>query len=193
MTLPISELIEMGKAIGFFQFYLPFLLLFVIFYGILNRSKIFGDPTKEKGAKTTNFIISLVAAFLAIGYSPVGEISVFLANLFGETFIVIAGLLVIGLIVTMISPIFGKEESVLAGKEKLLKGFLLFGILIAIGVFFSSGGLEFFGIELSGTTAPISTDDLFIIGIVVFTGLIIWWLLKEEPVQRQPQQQPQQG
>jgi ABC-type nickel/cobalt efflux system permease component RcnA len=49
------------RDLGMFQFLLPFMLTATIFYGLLRKSKIFGE---EFRAITVNAVVALVAAFM---------------------------------------------------------------------------------------------------------------------------------
>ena len=64
-----QEAIEPLRKIGFFDYYLPFILMFAIFYGLLKKSKIFGE---DKSAEKINLIISLSASFYVTIFTPVG-------------------------------------------------------------------------------------------------------------------------
>jgi len=60
------EVIELLKEFGIFQFYLPFVITFAIFYGLLSKSKIFGDSDKDKRVRNINLFISLSAALFVL-------------------------------------------------------------------------------------------------------------------------------
>src|SRR3989344_5238787 len=73
-----------------FEFYLPFLLTFTLFFGLMDRVNPFG-PNQKK----LHVIISLIAAFYILIFSPfAGQISTFFATFFAETSLVIVTLLV---------------------------------------------------------------------------------------------------
>jgi len=44
----LAEIVASAKGFGIFDFFIPFIIMFAIFYGLLYKTKIFGDPTKEK-------------------------------------------------------------------------------------------------------------------------------------------------
>ena len=60
MTTPLEIVLINLEKMGFFAF-LPFILTAAIFYGLLRRSKLFGEPEKNI---VVNAVISLVAAFM---------------------------------------------------------------------------------------------------------------------------------
>ncbi len=53
------------RSLGFFQFILPFIMSSAIFYGLLRKSKLFGDPEKNVAV---NASIALGAAFFIWAY-----------------------------------------------------------------------------------------------------------------------------
>jgi len=69
---PFDRVLTLLKDFGFFKVVLPFLLIFVIFYGVILKTKIFGDPT-DAWVKPAAAVIGLVAGFLVIAYTPVVE------------------------------------------------------------------------------------------------------------------------
>ena len=52
--------IETLRTIGFFDFFLPFILFFAIIYGALDKTKVFGEDRKD-----INAIIALVISLIA--------------------------------------------------------------------------------------------------------------------------------
>mgnify|MGYP001559561154 CR=1 FL=1 len=99
-----QDVIGTLKEIGVFQFYLPFLLVFAILYGLLLKTKIFGE--QNKGIVT---VIALAASAFIMVYSPVGiTFSQFLANFFGNATPYLM-FFVIGIVVTIIISLKKKE------------------------------------------------------------------------------------
>ncbi len=175
----ITDLIAAGKGAGIFDFYLPFVLMFAIFFGLLQKIKIFGDP--DKGGKSINMIVSLVAALFLMVWSPIGPVlTMFFANLFGQTLIIILGIAALAVVFSIVS---GKEGiSGILGTRTIWLAFLAV-VVLAVGVFFSSGGAALFpGLNI-GATLPnfgISSQTLAVILVVVITGVIIYFLTKKE-------------
>lgn len=177
----ITELIAAGKEFGIFEFYLPFILMFAILYGILQRVKIFGDKSG------LNIIISLVAAAFVMVYPPIGvTLSQFFANLFGQTLIVLLSIIafVVVFLVVVGGVTGGKKPEDLIGKwENWVKLIVLGALVLAVGVFFSSGGAAFFpGLKVNLTLPNfgVSPQTLAIIIVVVLTGIVIWFI-REKP------------
>jgi len=91
------------RETGMFQFLLPFMLSSAIFYGLLRKSQIFGDPSRSV---TINAVVALVVSFM-VWAAPILlgiDIETYLASFFVQgisaTLIVMVGLMIVG----MISP-----------------------------------------------------------------------------------------
>lgn len=173
-----ADLLSIAKDIGFFEFYLPFVLTFAIFYGLLEKMKLFGDKSRN-----INLIISLVVSLYIIAFTPVGiTFAQFLASFFNNVALIIITLIAFGMILFVLFPALGAGQPDFG---KYLKWILPIGALLALGAFMSSGGLAIFpGIDLQlpggGLGLGLSTQDLIIIGIIILTVLVIYWLTKEE-------------
>jgi len=190
----IGSLIAQFKNLGIFDFYLPFIIMFGIFYALLTRSKIFGDAEgasaggKRAGAsrvaRAVNLVVSLAASFYITAYTPVGvTLSLFLANMFGQTFVVILTAIAIIMIIYVVLTPFGFFPLLDANKDKLggtIKVALLLLFLLGFGIFLTSGGGAFIpGFSLGGIGLPnlgVSSTDFAIILLVVVTGLIIYYV-----------------
>lgn len=70
----IADVLNQWAALGVFAYILPFLIVFAVLYGILNKSKIFGE-----NATAINVIISLAIALISIQFDVVPN---FFASLF---------------------------------------------------------------------------------------------------------------
>jgi uncharacterized membrane protein YjfL (UPF0719 family) len=67
MADPFTSAIQFLDSIGFFKFLIPYILTSAIFYGLLRRSKIFGEKSESVAINAT---ISLSAALLVTA-SPI--------------------------------------------------------------------------------------------------------------------------
>jgi len=173
----ISDLISIAKDIGFFEFYLPFLLTFAIFYGLLEKIQLFGPKSKN-----INLVISVVVSLYIIAFTPVGiTFAQFLSTFFSNTALIILTLIAFGMIFFVLFPILGGGERK-PNFDKILKWAFPVAILLALGIFIQSGGLAIFpGIDISGFNfGGLSPQDLVIIGILILTVLVIYWLTREE-------------
>lgn len=185
----LADLISLGKEFGVFELYLPFVILFAILYGLLNKSKIFGEG---KQAKNLNLIISLASALFVLAYTPVGiTMTQFFATYFAGMSIVLITALAFGMFVFLLLPAVGVQPGGDLGK-KLAMPLVIIAGLLAFGLYLSSGApLIIPGIDLSLINLGITSADLAIILLFALTGLAIWWLTKEKEDKTSRQQQQQ--
>jgi hypothetical protein len=185
--MAFEDIIEAWKSYGLFEFYLPFVLMFVIFYGLLSKSKIFGE-SKEKKVNTINVVVSFIAAMFVM-VSPVGvSLTVFFGTFFTQTMVILTLLLSFMLILYMIMPATGLQGA-LDNPGKYAKYLIPIAALVVLFVFIAAGGPKIFGIDIdkinlggggSGGSGGIfpsltSQDTVTIVLILVFAG-VIWWL-----------------
>ena len=175
--MALADLIAAGKELGIFQFYLPFIIMFAILYGLLRRAKIFGEQ------KNIDMIIALASSLFVMIFTPAGiTLTEFFANFFGGTLIVFVTILTFLLITFMIAVPLGGGKAPDFGKAAVAA--VIVGVILAVGVFIVSGGLAIFpGVNLPilvPITFPgISAADLAIIIVVILTGLALFWLTRE--------------
>ena len=172
----IADLFTLMQQTGVFQFYLPFVLVFAIFYGLLDKSKVFG---KDSQAKRLNAVIALVAALYVVGYTPVGvqliNFADYLGALFSDAAVVIVTLLVFLMIVFMLVP---TQE---AGLKKWWNILIVIAALIALAIFLNAGGGTIFGIFGNFSSSfGLSAQDIAVIVLLLLTVAVIYWLTKGE-------------
>jgi hypothetical protein len=168
------------NRMGFFAF-LPFLLTSAIFYGLLRRSKLFGEP--EKNA-VVNAVVALVAAFMVWAYPIITGTSIEEYQQFFSTFFLkgtIATLtVVIGLI---IAGMFFPETIGTSLKEnlkgKLGVGIIILGLLIGAGVLLASGTTSLFGISMENVSSDLIYSIIFMVIFVGIIGAVVWITGKE--------------
>jgi len=197
----LADLVVLAKDYGVFEFYLPFIILFALFYGLLNKIKLFGDPFEGKSgevrmARSINLIFSLAAAFFLMAYTPVGiTLTEFFATMFTQTTIVITTLVSTGIIVYLLMAVIGKRPEDIVGETGgVIKLVAIIGGLIAIGIFISSGGLSIFPGLGEGTlpsSLGISTQDAMVLGLILLTAIAMYWIV-HEPKEKKPKAAPQQ-
>ncbi|MBI3412886.1 MAG: hypothetical protein HY051_02280 [Candidatus Aenigmarchaeota archaeon] len=152
----------------------PFLLTFVIAYGVLDTIKIFKN--------SINAIVALAISFFAIFYGPYGAMGKFLTNLYGTGAVAIVGLVMFMIIlgvfslggshrpgIGMFQRLFGMSGGVVAG-----------GIIVIILIFLlSTGWFSNIGIVLD----PDTTALIIIILVIMVLIMIVahpqrtqrWW------------------
>lgn len=170
----IPELIEILTEWGFFTYYLPFLIVFVMFYAILMKTKIFGEDRRIA------FIIAIIAALYVMTMG--GTVGAFISTLFTGGSI----LLVVMLLVLMIAGlVVGDRAWDKFSGGRSLTGLLLFAIIIGAGLFYLAGGLEILGLTMPGTPTElpfeIDQDTIIIIGVLIFSLIIVWWMVGGAP------------
>jgi hypothetical protein len=69
---PLSNGIEIFRAFGFFNVILPFILVYAIVFGVLLKTKIFGDEKTDTTRNISN-VIALSTAFFVISATDVVE------------------------------------------------------------------------------------------------------------------------
>lgn len=174
----IADFFTLAQNAGVFHFYLPFVLVFAVFYGLLSKSNVFG---KDTVAKRLNAIIALVAALYVVGYTPIGiqliNFADYLAMLFTDAAVVIVTLLVFLMIFFMLIPVHEEGKTL----EKWWKILILIAALIGLALFFNSGGAQIFGFAgniFSGF--GINGQDIAIIVLILITVGVIYWLVTEK-------------
>ncbi len=128
MASPFDSLVLMLKDIGFFGYFLPWLLTFAVIYGLLVKSKVLGEDQKIIG------VVSLAISFFVIGFGSIvlGE---FFASLFGMGIVVLSVILVMVLFVAMA----GGDVSKLAENKQVIALLVGVGIVVIIALMSSFG------------------------------------------------------
>jgi uncharacterized membrane protein YjfL (UPF0719 family) len=164
MVSPIEITILKLKDLGAFQFLFPFILTSAVFYGLLRKSQLFGPPEKNVAV---NGVVALVAAFMVWAYPILTgvnletQLATFMFNGVIAILIVMLGLMVVGMFLPPDLP--AKLGEKIGGRA--VSGILIFGIIIGIAVFLSSGLISAF---LPGFgIGAISTDTLLAIAVLV--------------------------
>lgn len=183
----IADVVTNLQSIGIFKFFLPFIILFAVFYGLLSKTKIFGDPKETKGI---NAVVAFAAAAFIMLY-PTTNVAVFqltdyLANFVGGTLIYIFGILAFLVVMFMIATPLGMKTEGFEKKAGVI-GASVAGVLI-IALFFSSGGtLIFPGVNIdlrnsftgsSWYPSYIDPTVLALVIVLVVMALAVWWVVK---------------
>jgi hypothetical protein len=178
----IDTLLNFFTSQGVFEFYLPFLLTFSIFYALLIKIKIFGDA---KYSRTVAAIVALVAGLYIMKYTFLGSnISEFFMSFFAQTGIFLTLLMVLGMVLGALAiPIFlgnvDNQNSLLKnifGEEGVKTASLVIFIIIVLVVIamFSSNFIKIPGISrIPIPTFGLSGDDFAVIALIVVTIIII--------------------
>lgn len=175
-----QDVVSTLKEIGVFEFYLPFIIVFAVFFGLLTRTKLFGE---QRGIAV---VVALTAAGFIMVYTPAGiTFSQFLAQFFGGAVAVILTFIVLIVLVSMIGGILPDMCNDIF-KGNVLWLLLAFVALIVVGVFISSGGTAIFpGLKIAPTQlfSSIGGLDITTLSIIfLVTGLaLIVFLFGRKP------------
>jgi hypothetical protein len=172
MANPFDFVILRLNQLGFFQLLL-FVLTSAVFYGLLRKSKLFGEADKNI---VVNGVVSLVAAFMVWSAPTILGIDIQTAT---TTFFVqgVAASLII-MLALMITGMFAPEGlgKVLQEnlKGKFLVAVLIIGLIVGIGIFFASGISNLF-FPASTFTAGLSTDTItiIVIGVLMIISVLV--------------------
>jgi len=175
MAYEIGSLVELARSYGVFEYYLPFVIVFAIFFGLLTKSKIFGD---DKGAKNINAIVSLAAALFIMAYTPVGiTLTTFFATFFTQATVAIVTMIVLVMIVYLLAGGGLKDQQI----QKMGTYIVVAAILVTLAIFISSGGMNIFpGGGAGGFNFGLSAQDMLLIFLIVITVVILWWMTRSE-------------
>jgi hypothetical protein len=177
MVSPFVTVIERLRDIGAFQFLFPFMLTSAIFYGLLRKTKLFGEPEKNVAV---NAVVALIAAFMVwaapilLGIDIETALSKFFVQGLVATLVPLLGLLIVG----MFMPEGLTTELKEAFKGKYLIGLVIVFILVIAGVAVASGlvGALFPGVTIPGIpsdwllTAGMIAVLIIILAIIIFVG-----------------------
>ena len=174
MASPFETAILKMKELGLFQFLFPFMLSAAIFYGLLRKSQLFGDPNKNVAI---NAVVSLVAAFMVWSYPILAGVDVEtqLTNFFTQgmsaTLVILLGLLISSM---FFEPDLAKQLSAKFDvKSKFWPIIIIVGILIGGGILVSSGLVNIFFPQTSGGISGLSDDTILTIGVVLLLAITI--------------------
>jgi len=172
MANPFETAILKMKELGLFQFLFPFMLSAAIFYGLLRKSQLFGDPTKNVAI---NAVVALVAAFMVWSYPILAGVNVEtqLANFFTQgmsaTLVILLGLLISSM---FFEPDLAKQLSARFGaKTTFWSVVLIAGILIGGGILVSSGLVNVFFPQ--SVISGLSEDTILTVGVVLLLAITV--------------------
>ncbi|MFH0890194.1 MAG: hypothetical protein V1836_03595 [Candidatus Aenigmatarchaeota archaeon] len=172
---PASIILNLLEKYQAQQLVVPFLLTFVIAYGVLDSIKIFKK-------NSINAIVALAISFYAIFYGPYGAMGSFLTQIYGTGAVAIAGLVMIMIILGALSlggthmPGQGVFQRLFGNSFGPIVGIIVVVVMIYL---LSTGYLQGVGINLD----PDTTAFLIILLLIILFIYIIarpdrmkkWW------------------
>lgn len=172
MVTPFELVITRMWDLGVFHFLL-YMLTSAVFYGLLRKSKLFGDP-KENVA--VNAVVAIVAS-LMVWASPVIVFGVDIIKdlmlFFAQSLVAMIVLLVSLLMLSMLMPPDLPTKLSEAFKGKWLGGLLIVFLVVGFGILVSSGLSTIF---FPGIVAPgiaISEDIIITLGVLLLLVITV--------------------
>ena len=151
------------QSSGFYEFALPFLLVFTIVFAILEKTKLFGTDTRTgEPRKNINVVISLIIGLIVINqFEIVDKLNLFLPKV--SLFIIVAVMFLI------LVGLFGVQvESGFSGI--LLFIFTIVSLLIIYWALIPGTSVDFLG----GDVGFWLQDNASGLLLIVVIGIIIW-------------------
>lgn len=165
MVTLIEQWLAVGQQVGLYRVVLPFLLTFIVVYGVLERVALFGSGRQRLHALTAGIIALFVAAFTPAGPS----IGAFFSNVFGAIAVVMVGIL----LAMVVAGLVVGERFTGSALAQALAGL---GVATLVLIFLAWGGLD---IILPGTgfgSPAIPFDQLAGTAVVVGALVLLFWV-----------------
>lgn len=169
---PLNNAIEFLRGFGFFNVVLPFLLVFTIVFGILEKTRIFGTEKvkgKDEPRRNLDAMVAFVIAFFVVAASNIVQaiqVSLPMISLF--LIVIIAFLLLVGIF-------FGEGEFSLYQKFPTFTKVIIGVIVLALlAVFLNAFGFlspitNFF---LGGASGTLGASVIFVVIIIA----ALWYI-----------------
>ena len=150
--------IQTLKAMGFFDFFLPFLLFFAIIYATLDKTQVFGADKKD-----INAIVALVIALIASTTSWVIKgVTGFLPWVGFIALVVVAFLM-------LAAMVYGGNVDQLISSPAVKYGGLIFVVIaLGLGLYYGLGFDKAVGSGISLSDDDIAMIIMLIVGIGAF-------------------------
>lgn len=167
MAFDFAQVVDSLAAFGFYDYVLPFLLVFVIVYAILEKYKILGEK------KTVNGVVALVVGLFATYFAKVFEVGKFLSFFGTKSVLVIIILLFAMMIAVFVFRTLKQNEMIKPEKEAAY----------ALGIFAASLAIMFLALNSSpgtwtmlfGEGTGIGSDAIVaVILISVLLAFVAW-------------------
>ncbi len=151
------------RQIGFFDFFLPFILFFAIIYAALDKTQVFGADKKD-----VNAVIALVIALIASTTSWVLKgVAGFLPWVGFISLVVVAFLM-------LAAMVYGGDVGELFKSAWVKIGGLLFVVIaLGLGLYYGLGFDKFTsGMSISLSNEDVAAVIMLIVGIVAFAVIV---------------------
>ncbi|MDY6776724.1 MAG: hypothetical protein SVQ76_01300 [Candidatus Nanohaloarchaea archaeon] len=167
-----DQWIQTAEQLGVFRYVLPFLLVFLLVYGILERLNPFGG-----GKERVHAMLAVVIGLFVTVFTPAGaSVPAFFSSFFGAVAVALVGMLA-ALVVA--GFVFGEDFSSTRWSNAL--GGI--GVLVVVAIFLWMGGLSLIFPGRGFGTVSIQFyrfHEFFGIAVVVGALAFMYWALGEE-------------
>lgn len=172
-------IIENLVDIGFYSVILPFMLVYVVVFGVLEKSKVFKSDD-EKQAKNINAIIAFVfALFVVASIQTVIYIQSLITTI--VTFIIF-----ILVVLILLGFIFGDKYMELFmedGKLKTPIAWIIAGVVLIVAVIMLmvvTGAWDWFLDWIDWDDWDDGSDTFWTVVVIVLIGLVMFWVSRED-------------
>ncbi len=166
MASPLVNAVEFMKSFGVFDVVLPFLLVFTVIFGVLEKTKIFGEEN-GKTRKNINSMVAFSVAFFVIAATQV--VSVMQAAL---PMIMLLLVLVIAFMIVYGSTLSEGKMNLWDNMDKAKKAFT-FGLFVAI-IAIVLGAMDMLGGIINWIFASVSGPAVSTVILLLVVGIFMW-------------------
>lgn len=167
-----ENLVRVMQQWGFVSFLLPFLLIFIVVFAILQKTKILGDKNKRLNASFSLVFSLFVVIPSVLGWYPASMDPV---RLLAEALPQISIILIAIVMLLLIIGIFGGDA---VWGSSSLSGWV--AILAAIVVLWVFGAAAGWWVEWSWFTIAFGEDAVAIVIMLLIFAIIIWYVTKDD-------------
>ena len=170
-----SNVIENLRNIGFYDIFLPFILVYAVVFAILEKSGIFEKEGSEKNSRTVNAVIAFVfGLFVVASIQAVKYIQSLIVNIVVFLIFILTTLIALGFIFgkDFFAHMFHDKD----GKPNKRIIWTVGGIVVAVavGILFAVLGVWDWLFGLIGKVAVTGEDIATIIVFILVIGVLIW-------------------
>ena len=166
--IAIEKLIE----VGFYDFFLPFILASIVIFALLRKSKILGESVAVNGLVAISIGLLLMGFPVLVGITFTTQFATFFAQAMAWIFLLITAAIIASVFYPDLNKILGGIES---------KSFMFVMLAVAIAIFVTSGLVGVFTLPGNEAATGIEPDipapptDIVIIlaAIIIFMVLMI--------------------
>ena len=172
MASPLVNAVGFMKSFGIFDVVLPFLLVFTVIFGVLEKTKIFGEEN-GKTRKNINSMVAFSVAFFVIAATQV--VNVMQAAL---PMIMLLLVLVIAFMIVYGSTLSEGQMNLWDNMDKAKKAFA-FGLFIAI-IAIVLGGMNMLEGIINWIFSSISGPAASTVILLLVIGIFMWIVIGKD-------------